>query len=236
MSGALRMRIPSAPMRRSAFEALVERQGVRMPRPIDYYFSLQSTWAYIGHRRFRELVEAHDLDVTYKPVLLTGLFSETGGLPLAKRHPLRQRYRLVEMQRWADKRGLGFKLRPKHWPFNAKLADCVVIAMLQEGQNPEPYLDRAFPAVWEREMNLADAASLTALLDDAGLDGGSLVARAGSGEVAAIYEQNRQVAMAAGVFGSPSYLLDGEVFWGQDRIELLEDALKSGRLPYRAPD
>lgn len=207
-----------------------------MPRPIDYYFSLQSTWAYIGHRRFRELVKAHNLDVNHKPVLLTGLFSETGGLPLAKRHPLRQRYRLVEMQRWADRRGLDLKLWPKHWPFDARLADCVVIALLADGSDPETFLERAFPAVWERELNLANAAALAALLDEAEFDGKTLVARAQAGEIAAAYEQNRQDAMAAGVFGSPAYVLDGEVFWGQDRIELLDDALNSGRLPYRAPD
>lgn len=207
-----------------------------MPRPIDYYFSLQSTWAYVGHARFGETVNAYDLKVNYKPVLLTELFSETGGLPLGKRHKLRQRYRLVEMQRWADKRGLKFELWPRHWPFDARLADCVAIAILEDGRDPQPYLQRAFPAIWERELNLADAGTLIALLDDAGLDGKALVSRAKSDEIAAAYERNRQDAMAADVFGSPSYVLDGEVFWGQDRIELLEDALKLRRPPYRVPD
>ena len=90
-----------------------------------------------------------------------------------------------------------------------------------------------FKGAWEDQLNLADVATVTALADKAGLPGEKLVARASSAEIAAIYEQNRQDALAAGVFGAPGYVLDGEVFWGQDRIELLSDALKSGRAPYR---
>ncbi len=86
-----------------------------MPRQVDYYFSFQSPWAYIGHGPFREVVSTYDLKVNLKPVVLVDLFSETGGLPLMKRHPVRQRYRMVELQRWRDKRGLTFHLQPKNW-------------------------------------------------------------------------------------------------------------------------
>jgi 2-hydroxychromene-2-carboxylate isomerase len=75
---------------------------------------------------------------------------------------------------------------------------------------------------------------LIKLADESGLPGKQLVERSGSEEIGAAYEQNRQDALAADVFGSPVYVLDGEVFWGQDRIELLADALKSGRAPYRS--
>ena len=203
-----------------------------MPRHIDYYFSLQSPWAYIGHRLFRDIAASHGAAVAVKPVMLLDLFAETGGLPLAKRHPARQRYRLIELQRWRDKRGLNFHLQPANWPFNARLADGVVIAVLEAGLDPEPFLQRAYPAVWELELNLADPATLVKLADDAGLPGRQLVERSGSDAISAAYEQNRQNALDAGVFGSPGYVLDGEVFWGQDRIELLDDALKSGRKPY----
>jgi 2-hydroxychromene-2-carboxylate isomerase len=203
-----------------------------MPRQVDHYFSLQSPWAYIGHQSFRRLVSAYDLKVNHRPVVLVDLFSETSGLPLIKRHPVRQRYRMVELQRWRDKRGLTFHLQPANWPFNARLADGVVIAALEAGLDPDEYLRRAFAAVWEDQLNLADPDTLARLADDAGLPGRQLVARSGAEEVSAHYEQNRQDALAADVFGSPVYVLDGEVFWGQDRLELLEDALKSGRPPY----
>lgn len=204
-----------------------------MSRAIDYYFSLPSPWAYIGHKPFRDLVAAHDLKVTHKPVFLGELFAETGGLPLGKRHPVRQRYRMLELQRWRARRGLDFHLRPKHWPFDGRVPDGLVIAAIEAGHDPDRLLRRAFPAVWEEQRDLADAATLIGLAEEAGLPGKTLLARAKSDEIGAIYEQNRQDALAAGVFGSPAYVLDGEVFWGQDRIELLGDALQSGRAAYR---
>ncbi len=205
-----------------------------MPRQVHYYFSLSSPWAYIGHKVFRDLVATYDLTVNHKPVVLVDLFSETGGLPLIKRHPVRQRYRMVELQRWRDKRGLSFHLQPKFSPFNARLADGVVIAAMEAGFDPDPLLRRAFAAVWEEELNLADPDTVADIADSVGLDGRKLVERSRSDEIGAAYETNRQDAIAADVFGSPVYVLDGEVFWGQDRLELLADALKSGRPPYRS--
>src|SRR5262249_34765017 len=146
----------------AAENPLLERS---MPRQIDYYFSLSSPWAYIGHATFRKLVEGHALKVNYKPVILLDLFSETGGLPVAKRHPVRQRYRMLEWQRWREKRGLSFKLQPKFVPLNARLADGVVIAAIEAGHDPEPFLQRAFPAVWEHELNLADPATVAKIAD-----------------------------------------------------------------------
>jgi len=203
-----------------------------MPRQVDYYFSFSSPWAYIGHKAFRDVVAAHDLKVNHKPVVLVDLFSETGGLPLIKRHPVRQRYRMVELQRWRDKRGLNFHFQPKYIPLNARLADGVVIAAIEAGLDPDPYLRRAFPAVWEEELNLADPAVVAKLAEEAGLPGKKLIERSASEDISAAYEQNRQDAITADVFGSPVYVLEGEVFWGQDRIELLADALKSGRKAY----
>jgi 2-hydroxychromene-2-carboxylate isomerase len=203
-----------------------------MAREIDYYYSVVSPWAYIGDKPFRELVSSYDLKVNHKPVSLGEVFAETGGLPLGKRHPARQRYRMVELQRWREKRGLDFHLQPKNWPFNTRLADGLVLAALEAGLDPDGFLRLAFPAVWEEELNLADPATLIRLADAAGLPGAQLVERSGADAISAVYDQNRQDAIAANVFGSPAWVLDGEVFWGQDRIELLADALKSGRAAY----
>src|SRR3954447_12411422 len=194
------------------------RAGASMQRQVDYYFSFQSPWAYIGHQPFREVVQRYGLKVNHKPVVLVDLFSETGGLPLMKRHPVRQRYRMVELQRWRDKRGLNFPLKPKNWPFNARLADGVVIAATEAGYDPDPFIRRAFAAVWEQQLTLADPPALIKLVDESGLSGQRLVERSASDEISVAYEQNRQDALASDVFGSPVYVLDGEVFWGQDRI------------------
>ena len=130
-------------------------------------------------------------------MVLVDLFSETGGLPLMKRHPVRQRYRMVELQRWRDKRGLKFHLHPANWPFNARLADGVAIAATEAGLDPDRYLCRAFAAVWEDQLNLADPATIAKLADESGLPGKQLVDRSASEEIGAAYEQNRQDALEA---------------------------------------
>jgi 2-hydroxychromene-2-carboxylate isomerase len=206
-----------------------------MPRVIDYYFSLISPWAYIGHASFIDIARRHGVEVNYKPVFLGRVFSETGGLPLAQRHPVRQRYRMVELQRWREKRGLSFNLQPKHWPFDVNLADRFVISVTASGKDPDPFLRRAYAAVWEEERDLGNPVVLTELAEQAGLDSTSLMDIAVGSTTEAIYALNLENAIAGGVFGSPAYVLDGEVFWGQDRLELLDDALTAGRNPYK-PD
>jgi 2-hydroxychromene-2-carboxylate isomerase len=203
-----------------------------MSRSIDYYFSLQSPWAYIGNRPFNEIARRHAARIVYRPVLLSEVFSQTGGLPLAKRHPARQDYRLVELQRWRVKRGLAFHVWPKHWPFDADLANCTALAVIAAGADPANFVQKAFNGVWEGQLNLGDPAALGQLLREEGLDPIAVMSRAESDEIRAAYERNRQDAIAAGVFGSPAYVLDGEVFWGQDRLDLLDDALASGRAPF----
>jgi 2-hydroxychromene-2-carboxylate isomerase len=205
-----------------------------MPRPIDYYFSLVSPWAYIGHAPFMDIARRHGLAINYKPVSLGRVFTETGGLPLPQRHPVRQRYRLVELQRWRDRRRLSFNIHPKHWPFDVTLADRFVIAIQVAHRDPDPFLRRAFAAVWEEERNLADPLVIAELAEQAGLDSASLMDRARGSTTEAVYALNLENAVRADVFGSPSYVLDGEVFWGQDRLDLLDDALTSGRAPYTA--
>jgi 2-hydroxychromene-2-carboxylate isomerase len=205
-----------------------------MSRRIHYYFSLVSPWAYIGHRIFVGLARRHGAAIVYKPVPLTDVFAETGGLPLAKRHPARQAYRMVELQRWREKRKLAFHLQPEHWPFDADLANRAVVGLVATGADPAPFVQKAFDGVWENQQNLADEAVLAGILRATGFDPRSTLAIAGSDETGAAYERNRLEAIETGAFGSPSYVLDGEVFWGQDRLDLLDDALASGRAPFVA--
>ena len=203
-----------------------------MPQ-IDYYFSLASSWAYIGHVAFTEIARKYGVEIRYKPVPLADVFAESGGLLLPKRHPARQRYRILELQRWREKRQLNFRLHPKHWQFDATLVDCFAIAVAAK-HDPNAFLRDAFAAIWEGDRNLAEPETLVQLADKIGLPGATLLATAQSDEIRAHYHQHYQDAVATGVIGSPCYVLNTEVFWGQDRLELLSDALASGRAPYHA--
>jgi 2-hydroxychromene-2-carboxylate isomerase len=128
---------------------------------------------------------------------------------------------------------LNFHLHPQFWPFDPSLADKIVCAMSQAGVDPEKFIAAAFKAVFEGQRNLADDADLAVTLADAGYEPYWLEPGK-SAEAAEGYAANLAQGLTEGIFGSPSYLLDGEVFWGQDRLDLLDDALTSGRKSFSA--
>ena len=204
-----------------------------MGRPVTYFLTVASPWVYLGHAVFRRLADRHGLSIDYRPLPVGRLFGETGGLPLRLRHPARQRYRLVELRRWREKRGVPLDLAPAHPLSDPTLADGVAIAALLEGLDPEPFIVRAQSGLWAEGLDLSDEATLGRLAAASGLPA-AILHRARSADVAARYEANLQAAIEAGAFGAPTYVLDGEAFWGQDRLELLAEALESGRQPYRS--
>jgi 2-hydroxychromene-2-carboxylate isomerase len=201
-----------------------------MPRPLAYYFTLQSPWSYLGHAEIVALAKRHDLQLVWKPMDILKIFPESGGLPLAKRHPKRQAYRGLELQRWRAERNLPLNLRPKFWPTNIALADCVAVALVERGVDPEPFVAAAFKGFWAEEADVADEDVLAGYLN-AGRHDRDVIEAARSDATKAVYERNTRDALDAGVFGAPTYVLDGEPFWGQDRIALLDKALTSGRPP-----
>jgi 2-hydroxychromene-2-carboxylate isomerase len=205
-----------------------------MQRRIEYFLSMASPWAYLGHDAFISLAQRCGVEVVVRPVPLRRLFPETGGLPLPKRHAVRQRYRLVELQRWRDLRNVPLKLFPAYSPFDAALLDCVVLAAVIAGYDPDAFMRKAFAAIWYEERNLADPDVIIELAAAAGLPA-SLLAQDCQATAQLAYEENLQSAIDAGVFGAPTYVLEGEIFWGQDRIELLDIAL-SARRPAVIPE
>jgi len=204
-----------------------------MSQEIDYYFTLISPYAYLGHDAFMAVAEKHGATVNFKPCVLGKVFEATGGLPLGKRAPARQAYRWIELQRWREKRNLPLTLQPAYFPADPSLADTCVLAILEAGGDPRGFMERTYRAVWALDKDIADEHVVDGMLADAGHDAHAIVARAKSPEIAAVYQANTDEAIAAGIVGAPGFVLHGEPFWGQDRIELLDDALTSGRAPYR---
>jgi 2-hydroxychromene-2-carboxylate isomerase len=200
---------------------------------IDYFFTLSSPFAYLGHRAFLDLAARHGAEVRYRPVALPTVFEHTGGVPLPQRPKARQDYRFVELRRWRDRRGVPLNLRPKHFPTNPTLADRAAIALAEAGADPAGYMEAVFRALWAEERDIADRAVLAELLQAAGQDAGAVLEAAESDSMAAIHKANTDAAIAGCVIGAPTYVLEGEPFWGQDRIELLAEALTSGRGSYR---
>jgi len=195
---------------------------------VDYYLSLNSPWTYIGSAPFGEIAKRHGVTVNVKPAKFGPIFEQTGGLPLPKRSPQRQAYRMMELKRWREVRGLPLNLEPKHFPCDDTAATRLVISAKLQGKDAHRLSVELGRAVWEREESLADAATMASAAQRAGLDATALRASGpADAELDALFQQYTEEALAAGVFGAPSYVLpSGEIFWGQDRLELLERALK----------
>lgn len=204
-----------------------------MPRQIDYYFTLLSPWTYLGHGAFVDLAKQHGMEVHYRPTPLRSVFDETGGLPLPRRHPVRQRYRVLELQRWRARRNLPLTLFPKFFPYDVSLADRMVLAVAARGDDPAGFVGEVLADVWAREQDMSRPELVLASAGRAGLETKGLIEAAQSDATGQAYQAAIAEAVAAGVFGAPSYVLGGEIFWGQDRLDLLSDALASGRAPYR---
>jgi 2-hydroxychromene-2-carboxylate isomerase len=195
---------------------------------IDYYFAPQSPWTYLGHARLLAMAEAAQATVRVLPADFGQIFAQSGGLPLPKRAPQRQAYRLLELARFRDALQLPLNVQPKFFPVAADPAARLIIAAdLQNGPQASLRLSGAvFAAVWAQERDIASATTLAELLDECGLPP-ELLAYAQSATVQDQYDVNTRAAIEAGVFGAPSYCVAGEIFWGQDRLDFLERKLRT---------
>ncbi|SPA50957.1 2-hydroxychromene-2-carboxylate isomerase [Cupriavidus taiwanensis] len=198
-----------------------------MSKLVDYYLTPQSPYVYMGHVRFSDIAARHGVQVNLKPCDLGKVFSVSGGLPLAQRPPQRQAYRLVELRRWSAFLNIPLNLEPTFFPVSGDAASKLIIAaQLAHGTARAMALTGAIgAAVWAQQRNIADAATLAQIADEAGLDGAGLLKASEAQSVQAAYAQNTQEAISAGVFGAPWYVFDGEPFWGQDRLDFLDRAL-----------
>ena len=194
-----------------------------MPQTIDYYFATVSPWAYLGHDRFVAIAKKHGVTVAVKPMNLGEVFPVSGGLPLSKRAPQRQAYRLVELQRWSQFLDKPMHIQPKFFPVNGDLAAHWILSANELGGTGGLALAGAVGrAIWEQERNIADAATMETIARECGLPVDALATRAQAPDIAEKYAANTQEAIARGVFGAPTYAVGDELFWGQDRLDFLD--------------
>ena len=191
-------------------------------RVIDYYDSMSSPWTYLGHQRFVALARRFGLSIRHKPMDLLRVWSVSGGLPLKQRAKQRQAYRHQELRRWSELTGVPCNLEPAYHPVADRRACYMAIAAAQRGLDWIRLSDAMLRAVWVEDRNIADHETLVAIADAQGMDGKALLAATHEPAVAAEYEANTEEAIARGVFGAPFYIFDNELFWGQDRLQMLE--------------
>jgi 2-hydroxychromene-2-carboxylate isomerase len=196
-----------------------------MDQVIDYFFVPHSPWTYLGHRRLAAIASRHGARIRLKPCDFGRVFEATGGVPLHKRPPARQAYRLEELARWRDVLGIELNLEPAFFPIDprpASLAILSAIALAGDGA-AHGFAERLMRAVWVQERDISDDPTIAAIADEAGLDADEVLGGRAAAEPA--YTAHTDEAIAAGVFGAPWYRLRGQNFWGQDRLDLLDRAL-----------
>ncbi|MGE0415407.1 MAG: 2-hydroxychromene-2-carboxylate isomerase [Acetobacteraceae bacterium] len=197
---------------------------------IDYYASLNSPWTHLGAARIEAMAMANGATLRIFPVDFGTIFPASGGLPLPKRAPQRQAYRMQELRRWRDALGIPINLEPKFFPSNEiPAASCVIGLRETVGDQPAIRLaHRVLKAVWQEEKNAGDPATLAALIAEIGLDPAQVMPFAEDPQWAERRMADTRAALERGVFGAPSYVIGNEIFWGQDRLDFVQRRLAQG--------
>ncbi len=189
---------------------------------IDYYFTPLSPFAYLAGDGLQKVAAKHGATIAYKPVNFMRVMDAMGGLPVPKRHPARQRYRLQELPRIARRNGLKLVLHPAHWPTNPVPATSAILAAAALGGGDVGKLcQRLLASCWAEEKDIADNAVIAACLAESGFQVGDLDLAAAEARIEPLTDE----AIARGVFGAPWYTVGDQDFWGQDRIDFLDDHL-----------
>lgn len=198
-------------------------------KTIEYYFSPQSPWSYLGHQRLLDIAARHGAQVDPRPVALSKvIFPNSGGVPLKQRAPQRQAYRLVELKRWKEHLGLPLNVHPQYFPVadDEPATLLIAAAINQAGKDDALRLMHAvYRAVWVDDKDIANPDTLVELANCCGLDGQALLAA--QEDARKLVDRYTQAAMERQVFGAPWYVYNDESFWGQDRLDFLERALAS---------
>ena len=203
---------------------------------LDCYYSLSSPWAYLGGPRLQDIVRRNGAKLTLKPYDFQAVVPKTGGVPLRTRPPARRRYHQVELGRWSRYLGMALVLEPKHYPQDMptdpdwnKYAGWTVIAAQAAGLDAFPLSHALLRALWAEERDISLPHVRQAVAEENGYDGAKLVAAERSERVQALYRQFSAEAEALGVFGAPTFVVEGELYWGQDRLEFVDRALDAMR-------
>jgi 2-hydroxychromene-2-carboxylate isomerase len=195
-----------------------------MTKSVDFYFDFGSPAAYLAATQLPHVCADTGAELVWKPMLLGGVFQATGNHSPAEIAP-KGPYMTVDLQRFARRYGVPFVHNP-HFPINTLLLMRGATAIqLQQPGRFDAYVDAIYHAMWVEPRNLNDPAEVGAVLQAAGFDPAALLAAAGQQEVKDRLKAVTQEAVARGVFGAPTMFVGSDMFWGQDRLDFVREAL-----------
>ncbi len=197
-----------------------------MTKSVEFYFDVGSPAAYLAFQRLPAICEAAGARLEYRPMLLGGVFQATGNQSPVN-VPAKGRYIMIDFERFARRDGIAFEQNP-HFPINTlTLMRAAVGLQLREPQRFLPYLAAVFHAIWVDQKNMNDPAVVAQVLRAADLDSERVLALAADPEVKERLKTVTQEAVARGVFGAPTCFVGGEMYWGQDRLDFVKEALEA---------
>lgn len=193
-----------------------------MRKTVYYYHALSSPWAYLGWPQFKALIEKHDLDVVVRP---TRIVTENGGVPLRSRPQPRQDYHAVELDRWRKRLNMPLVLKPKYYPTNNEFSARMVIAADRLGLPSLELSHALLHALWSEELDVTQPDVRIDVANRLGLDGVKLQAMEDQPEIMQAWLDSHEEAGKRGVFGTPTWVYKDVLYWGQDRLDFLDEAL-----------
>jgi 2-hydroxychromene-2-carboxylate isomerase len=197
-----------------------------MAREVEFYFDVGSPAAYLAWTQLPRIAEEAGAGIVYKPFLLGGVFQATGNRsPMEV--PAKGKYVQADLERFAKRYGVPFRHNP-HFPINTLTLMRVAVGLqLREPQKMRPYVDAVYRAIWVDQQDMNDPATVGAVLQQAGFVPQELLALAAQPEVKEQLKAVTQEAVGRGVFGAPAFFVGGHLFWGQDRLDFVNEELRS---------
>jgi 2-hydroxychromene-2-carboxylate isomerase len=196
-----------------------------MTKAVEFFFDVGSPAAYLAWTQLPKIVQATGSEIEYRPILLGGVFQATGNRsPMEV--PAKGQYMQDDLQRYARRYGVPFKQNP-FFPVNTLALMRMVLGLqLRQPQRMVPFVDAVFRALWVEGRNMNDAATVGAVLREAGFDPEQMLALASDPAIKDDLKVATQEAVQRGVFGAPTFVVGGEMFWGQDRLDFVKEALQ----------
>ncbi len=193
---------------------------------IDYYLSLASPWSYLGHERLLNIAEKHQASISIYPIDLSIVLPATGGIPLPKRSQQRKDYRMQELTRWREFLEVPLTLQPKYFPVSDQIAAAMVLAIREKDANQAiQFAGCCLRAIWAEERDISDRSTLVSIAKENNVDGEALMEQEET--MLSSRRADSEAAIERGIYGAPTYIVEDEVFWGQDRLDFVDRKLAS---------
>jgi 2-hydroxychromene-2-carboxylate isomerase len=199
-----------------------------MSAPIEFYFDFSSPYSFLASEQIEALAQRHGRAVDYKPVLLGAVFKASGGEPLTSQYGPKADYSVHDFRRSARYAGVAYR-QPSRFPIGAVAASRAVLWLQQtDPARATPFIHAIFRAFFQQDRDVSDPAVVAEVARAESIDADALLTAVQQPAVKDLLKSRVDAAIERGVFGAPTIVVDGEVFWGNDRLPQIERWLKQG--------